>query len=148
MVQPGDDDAGMTTLTDLEIARAARLAPIEEIAASAGIEADHLEPYGRHVAKVTAAARPPATEKAKYVVVTAVTPTPLGEGKTTTAIGLVQGLRNVVVGLGERVDGVPRQGGFDITAASEVMALLSLCTSLRDLRERLGRIVVGFTFAG
>jgi len=57
-------------------------------------------------------------------------------------------LRNIVVGLGERMDGVPRQAGFDITAASEVMVILSLSTSLRDLRERLGRIVVGFTYAG
>jgi Formyltetrahydrofolate synthetase len=57
-------------------------------------------------------------------------------------------LRNVVVGLGERMDGVPRQSGFDITAASEVMVILSLSTSLRNLRERLGRIVVGFTYAG
>jgi formate--tetrahydrofolate ligase len=57
-------------------------------------------------------------------------------------------LRNIVVGLGERMDGLPRQAGFDITAASEVMVILSLSTSLRDLRERLGRIVVGYTYAG
>ena len=57
-------------------------------------------------------------------------------------------LRNVVEGLGARIDGVPRQSGFDITAASEVMVVLGLSTSLRDLRERLGRIVVGFTYAG
>ena len=57
-------------------------------------------------------------------------------------------LRNVVVGLGARMDGVPRQAGFDITAASEVMVILSLASSLRDMRERLGRIVVGFTYAG
>ena len=52
-------------------------------------------------------------------------------------------LRNVVIGLGGRVDGVPRQTGFDITAASEVMATLALATSLSDLRARLGRITVG-----
>ena len=57
-------------------------------------------------------------------------------------------LRHIVVGLGARSDGVTREAGFDITAASEVMVILSLATSLRDLRERLGRIVVGFTTAG
>jgi formate--tetrahydrofolate ligase len=209
--------------TDLEIARATALDPMPVIAERAGISAEHLEPYGR-----------------AYVVVTAVTPTPLGEGKTTTvasgsprgwpgsaarcghAAAAVDGsdlrdqgrcggrrlqpvvpmdklnlhltgdfhaitaahnllsamvdnhlhhgnelgldprnitwrrvldvndrsLRNIVVGLGARVDGVPRQTGFDITAASEVMVLLSLATSLADLRERLGRIVVGYTYAG
>ncbi|MFC8503111.1 formate--tetrahydrofolate ligase [Pedococcus sp. NPDC057267] len=228
--------------TDLAIARAAHLQPVEEVARAAGIPLEHLEPYGRHVAKVDLAAvrhladRPPA----RYVVVTAITPTPLGEGKTTTAVGLAQGLsllghratlalrqpsmgptfgikggaagaghsqvlpmeqlnlhltgdfhavtaahnllaamvdsslhhgnelgldprsiawrrvldvndralRNIVEGLGARIDGVPRQSGFDITAASEVMVVLGLSTSLRDLRERLGRIVVGFTYAG
>ena len=228
--------------TDLEIGRAAELLPIEEVAASAGIAAEHLQPYGRYIAKVAPTALADLSDQApaKYVVITAVTPTPLGEGKTTTAIGLAQGLsvlghrsmlslrqpslgptfgikggaagagysqvvpmeavnlhltgdfhavtsahnlltamvdnhlhhgnelgidartiawrrvmdvndralRNVVVGLGERMDGVPRQAGFDITAASEVMVILSLATSLRDLRERLGRIVVGFTYAG
>ena len=232
-----------TTLpTDLEIGRATDLLPIEEVAASAGIAAEHLEPYGRYIAKVSSSAEAALSDQApaKYVVITAVTPTPLGEGKTTTAIGLAQGLsllghrsmlslrqpslgptfgikggaagagysqvvpmeavnlhltgdfhavtsahnlltamvdnhlhhgnelgidtrtiawrrvldvndralRNVVVGLGERMDGVPRQSGFDITAASEVMVILSLSTSLRNLRERLGRIVVGFTYAG
>ncbi|MEO8517670.1 MAG: formate--tetrahydrofolate ligase [Dermatophilaceae bacterium] len=231
-----------TTLTDLEIGRATDLLPIEEVAASAGIAAEHLEPYGRYIAKVSETALTALSDQppAKYVVITAVTPTPLGEGKTTTAIGLAQGLsmlghrsmlslrqpslgptfgikggaagagysqvvpmeavnlhltgdfhavtsahnlltamvdnhlhhgnelgidtrtiawrrvldvndralRNVVVGLGERMDGVPRQSGFDITAASEVMVILSLATSLRNLRERLGRIVVGFTYGG
>ncbi len=240
----GCDALRMTNpfLTDLEIGRAADLLPIEEVAASAGIAAKHLEPYGRYIAKVapTAQAALSGHAPAKYIVITAVTPTPLGEGKTTTAIGLAQGLsllghrsmlslrqpslgptfgikggaagagysqvvpmeavnlhltgdfhavtsahnlltamvdnhlhhgnelgidartiawrrvldvndralRNVVVGLGERMDGVPRQAGFDITAASEVMVILSLSTSLRDLRERLGRIVVGFTYTG
>jgi len=234
----------MTTmpLTDLEIGRATDLLPIEEVAASAGIAPEHLEPFGRYIAKIAPTALGALSDQApaKYVVITAVTPTPLGEGKTTTAIGLAQGLsllghrsmlslrqpslgptfgikggaagagysqvvpmeavnlhltgdfhavtaahnlltamvdnhlhhgnelgidsrtiawrrvldvndralRNVVVGLGERMDGVPRQSGFDITAASEVMVILSLATSLRNLRERLARIVVGFTYAG
>jgi formate--tetrahydrofolate ligase len=229
-------------LSDLEIGHAAHLLPIEEVAASAGIAAEHLELYGAHIAKVapTAAAALSDQPPAKYIVITAVTPTPLGEGKTTTSIGLAQGLaglghrsmlslrqpslgptfgikggaagagysqvvpmeavnlhltgdfhavtsahnllaamvdnhlhhgneldidprtiawrrvldvndralRNIVVGLGERMDGVPRQAGFDITAASEVMVILSLSTSLQDLRLRLGRIVVGYTYAG
>ena len=57
-------------------------------------------------------------------------------------------LRNVTIGLGGRLDGIPRESGFDITAASEVMATLALCSGLRDLRERLGRIVVGYTRSG
>ena len=231
-----------STPTDLDIARAAAMQPIEEVAARAGIGAEHLDPYGRHVAKVSLSAasaladRPPA----KYVLVTAVTPTPLGEGKTTTAVGLAQAfgylgrratlalrqpsmgptfgikggaagggysqlvpmerfnlhltgdfhavtaahnllaamidnhlhhgnelgldlrnitwrrvmdvndrsLRNIIIGTGAREDGVPRQTGFDITAASEIMVLLTLATSLEDLRARLGRIVVGYTPEG
>jgi formate--tetrahydrofolate ligase len=229
--------------SSLEIAQAAALRPISEVAADLGIDEDHLEHYGRGVAKIDLAALdvPVArTGDPKYVVVTAVTPTPLGEGKTTTSVGLTQGLvargsravvdlrqasmgptfgikggaagggysqivpmerinlhltgdfhavtaahnllaamvdndlhfgspsgldprnvtwrrvldvndrslRNVVTGLGARLDGVPRQSGFDITAASEVMVILTLSTSLSDLRERLGRIVVGTTAAG
>jgi formate--tetrahydrofolate ligase len=228
--------------TALEIARSTPLRPVTEIAAAMGIEEDLLEPYGRHVAKVDLAAidRLADRPRARYVVVTAVTPTPLGEGKTTTTIGLAQGmaaigrrataairqssmgptfgikggaagggysqaapfeplnlhltgdihavtaahntlaamvdshlfhgndlglhppaiswrrvvdvndraLRNVVLGLGTGEDGVPRQSGFDITAASEVMAALALATSLRDLRQRMGRIIVGFTEDG
>ncbi len=227
---------------NLEIARAAALKPIEDIANEMGLGSHLLEPYGRDVMKVStdAIAELADRPRAKYVVVTAVTPTPLGEGKTTTTVGLAQGmrhigtdavvtirqasmgpalgikggaagggysqvvpmeklnlhltgdmhavtaahnllsamlddhlfrgnalgidvpsitwrrvldvndrsLRNVIVGLGARGDGVPRQTGFDITAASEVMAALSLTTSLRDLRERLGRIVVGYTRDG
>ncbi|HET7761792.1 MAG TPA: formate--tetrahydrofolate ligase, partial [Phycicoccus sp.] len=229
-------------LTDLEIARAAELLPIEEVAKDAGIDPDLLEHYGRHVAKIDLAAMDTLADRprAKYVVVTAITPTPLGEGKTTTSVGLAQGLRrigrnailalrqpsmgptfgikggaagaghsqvlpmetlnlhltgdfhavtaahnllaamvdnhlhhgnkldldphniswrrvldvndralrNVVVGLGAQIDGVPRQTGFDITAASEVMVILGLATSLADLRQRLGRIVVGYAKGG
>jgi formate--tetrahydrofolate ligase len=229
----------MTLPSSLDIARRAALKPIEDVAGEMGLGSHVLELYGRGVAKVDLAAieelagRP----KAKYVVVSAITPTPLGEGKTTTTVGLGQGLtrtgrrttitirqpsmgptlgikggaagggysqvvpmerlnlhltgdmhavtaahnqlaamvdnhlfrgndpdldphavtwrrvldvndralRNVVVGLGGSADGVPRQTGFDITAASEVMATLALSTSLRDLRQRLARIVVGYT---
>lgn len=226
--------------SDLDIARAAPLAPLADVAASAGIHASFLEPYGRHVAKVDLEAINLGQAEGRLVVVTAVTPTPLGEGKTTTAVGLAQGLaklghratvalrqpsmgptfgvkggaagggysqvlpmevmnlhltgdmhavtaahnvlaamidnhlhhgnaldidprsitwrrvldvndralRNIVVGLGSRGDGVPRQSGFDITAASEVMVILALATSLADLRQRLGRIVVGDTIGG
>jgi formate--tetrahydrofolate ligase len=228
--------------SDLEIARSAALKPLEDVAAGMGIAAHLLEPYGEQVAKIKLAAigELAGQPAAKYVVVSAVTPTPLGEGKTTTTVGLGQGfahigkratvairqpsmgptfgikggaagggysqvvpmealnlhltgdmhavtaannmlaamidahlyhgnalgidpyqitwrrvldvndraLRNIVIGLGGRLDGVPRQTGFDITAASEVMATLALCTSLADLRQRLGRIVIGFTKDG
>ena len=233
----------LTTPSTLEIAQAASLRPVSDVAADLGIDESHLEHYGRGVAKIDLAALDVPSAKggrAKYVVVTAVTPTPLGEGKTTTCVGLTQGLvargakavvtlrqpsmgptfgikggaagggysqvvpmerinlhqtgdfhavtaahnllaaavdndlhhgsaigldprrvtwrrvmdvndrslRNLVIGLGARQDGVPRESGFDITAASEVMVILTLSTSLRDLRERLGRIVVGSTAAG
>ncbi|OLF13435.1 formate--tetrahydrofolate ligase [Actinophytocola xanthii] len=228
--------------SDLEIARGAKLRPIEEIAADMGLPSGLLEPYGRDVMKIDLAAVDELADapKAKYVLVSAITPTPLGEGKTTTTVGLGQGfkhlgkratiairqpsmgptlgikggaagggysqvvpmellnlhltgdmhavtaahnllaamldnhlyqgnalgldlsavtwrrvldmndraLRNVVVGLGGRADGVTRQTGFDITAASEVMAALALTTGIEDLRARLGRIVVGYTHEG
>ena len=231
-----------TPLSDLDIARASHLQPIDVVAQAAGLPLDRLEPYGRHVAKIRLAAEQDLADnpRARYVVITAITPTPLGEGKTTTAVGLAQGLaqlghratlalrqpsmgptfgikggaagagfsqvlpmetlnlhltgdfhavtaahnllaamvdnhlhhgneldidgrniswrrvldvndralRSIVEGLGARIDGVPRQSGFDITAASEVMVVLSLASSLADLRARLGRIVVGFTTAG
>ena len=228
--------------SDLDIARAAALKPVDDIAGDMGLPAHLLEPYGSDVTKVSLGAIDELADrpKAKYVVVSAITPTPLGEGKTTTTVGLGQGfkhigkratvairqpsmgptfgikggaagggysqvvpmetlnlhltgdvhavtaahnllaavidnhlhqgnelrldqhnitwrrvldvndraLRNVVVGLGGRGDGVPRQTGFDITAASEVMAALALTTSLEDLRARLGRIVVGYNVDG
>jgi len=231
----------VTFPTDLEIARRAKLLPMPQIAERMGIGPELLEPYGHDVAKIkleaieALAGRP----KAKYVVVSAITPTPLGEGKTTTTVGLGQALshigrtatvairqpsmgptfgikggaagggysqvvpmerlnlhltgdmhaitaahnllaamidnqihhhetlvdrdsvtwrrvldvsdrvlRNVIVGLGTREDGVIRQTGFDITAASEVMTVLALTTSLKDMRQRLGRIVIGNTTSG
>src|SRR5580693_6490216 len=220
----------------LEIARRATLKPIGEIAEAIGIAPWLVEPYGEHVAKIRLDAIEALADRprARYVVVTAVTPTPLGAGKTTTTVGLGQALgcigrqatvairqasmgptfgikggaagggysqgipfenlnlhltgdlhavtaannllaamvdnhlhqgnarnidphgitwrrvldvndrslRNIVSGLGTREDGTPRETGFDITAASEVMAVLALATSLQDLRARFGRIVV------
>jgi len=233
--------------SDLEIARGAALKPLDDVAESIGIGSHLLEPYGRHVAKISLAAIDELADrpKAKYVVVTAVTPTPLGEGKTTTTVGLGQAfghlgrtatvairqpsmgptfgikggaagggysqvvpmehlnlhltgdmhavtaahnllaamidnhlyqtrnkpegqivldphsvtwrrvldvndraLRNIVVGMGGSGDGIPRESGFDITAASEVMAILALSTSVADMRARMGRIVVGATPQG
>ena len=228
--------------TDLEIARGAQLKPVDGIAGEIGLGMHLLEPYGENVVKIRLSAIEELADapKAKYVVVTAITPTPLGEGKTTTTVGLGQAfrhigkratvairqpsmgptfgikggaagggysqvvpmetlnlhltgdmhavtaannllaamldnhlfqgnalgldlneitwrrvldvndraLRNIVVGLGPKADGVTRQTGFDITAASEVMATLALSSSLADLRQRLGRIVVGYTAAG
>ncbi|MCY3633463.1 MAG: formate--tetrahydrofolate ligase [bacterium] len=232
----------MSFPSDLEIARGANLRPLTEIAEEAGIPVEMLEPYGAGAAKISLDAIEALIDRprARYVVVTAITPTPLGEGKTTTTVGLGQGfghinkkatiairqpslgptfgikggaagggysqvvpmelfnlhltgdmhavtaahnmcsamldahiyhgnesgldlhnitwrrvvdindraLRNIVLGLGGRLDGIPRESGFDITAASEVMATLALATSLSDLRARLGRTVVGYTKAG
>lgn len=235
-------DAGRGFPSDLEIASRAELAPLTAIAQAAGIPLEFVEPYGRGAAKVDlrAIAAMADRPRARYVVVSAITPTPLGEGKTTTVVGLGQAfrhvgssatisirqpsmgptfgikggaagggysqvvpmellnlhltgdthavtaahnlcaavldahlfhgtapgldlanvtwrrvldvndraLRNVTIGLGGAGDGVPRDSGFDITAASEVMSALALCSSLGDLRRRLGRIVVGFSSAG
>ncbi|MGI9528256.1 MAG: formate--tetrahydrofolate ligase, partial [Acidimicrobiia bacterium] len=220
-----------------EIARDAELRPIRDVAADMGVPQEFVELRSHGIAKIKLDALdhmgPP---KAKYVLVTAVNPTPFGEGKTTVSVGLAQGfklldkqavltvrqpslgptfgikggaagggysqvvpmeemnlhltgdfhavtaannmlaalidnhiyqgnqlsinvkrvtwrrvldvndrsLRGVVIGLGSTLDGIPRQGGFDITAASELMAVLGLATSLQDLRERLGRIVIGY----
>lgn len=224
--------------SDLQIARAARIRPINDIAAAAGINPEALEPYGRFKAKVDPArldAPPPA---GKVVLVSAMSPTPAGEGKSTTTVGLAdslaraghkvmialrepslgpvlgmkggatgggysqvlpmdeinlhftgdfhaitsannalmalvdnhiyqgnalnidprrmtfkrvldmndRALREVVIGLGGPSQGVPRQDGFDITVASEIMAVFCLATGLSDLRERLGRITFGYTF--
>lgn len=229
-------------LSDIEIAQAAKLKPIQKIAASLGIKEDDLELYGKYKAKVL----PSVLEKlksgkqAKYILVTAITPTPLGEGKTVTTIGLsmalnrigkktitcirqpslgpvfgIKGgaagggysqvvpmedfnlhltgdvhavglahnlcaaflenalfrkklnidpkaifwrrvldvsdrsLRKISVGLDDKIDGVyPRETGFDITVASEIMAILALSRDLQDLRSRLGKIVLAKTFDG
>ncbi|MEO8328928.1 MAG: formate--tetrahydrofolate ligase [Candidatus Nanopelagicales bacterium] len=232
----------MSFPSDLEIAQSATLKPLGEIADAMGLAPHLIEPYGDNVAKIKLAAIEELANRptARYVVVSAVTPTPLGEGKTTTTVGLGQAmhhigrkatiairqpsmgptfgikggaagggysqvvpmeilnlhltgdfhavtaahnllsalvdnhlhhgnqagldlhnitwrrvidvndraLRNLVVGLGTQQDGVPRQTGFDITAASEVMAILALSGSLSELRARVGRIVVGYTTSG
>jgi formate--tetrahydrofolate ligase len=227
---------------DLEIAQAARMRPILDLAGDLGLLDEEVELYGRYKAKIALSALDRLADRpnGKYVDVTAITPTPLGEGKTTTTVGLGQALghigkrsavcirqpslgpvfgikggaagggyaqvvpmedfnlhltgdnhavgaahnlgaafidnhlhhgnrlgidihnvvwprvldisdralREVIVGLGAAENGVPRQARFDITVASEVMAVLALTTDLPDLRERLGRMVVAYTRAG
>jgi len=214
--------------------------PIIEVARSLGIDAAELEPYGHYKAKLPLASFQGRPRRGKLVLVSAITPTPAGEGKTTTTIGLVQGLarlgvlsaaalrepslgpvfgmkgggagggasellpmmdvnmhfngdfhaissahnllsalvdnslhngnearldprrvtwkraidmndralRNIIVGLGGRTEGVVRETGFDITAASEVMAILCLANDVADLKERLARVVVGYSLDG
>ena len=226
--------------TDIEIAQAAELLPIAQIAAQAGLGEDLLEYYGRYKAKVDTLALRDAPRKGKLILVTAINPTPAGEGKTTTSVGLsdalhrlgkhvilalrepslgpvfgVKGgaagggyaqvvpmedinlhftgdfhaigaannllaamldnhiqqgnaldidvrrvtwrrcvdmndrqLRNIVCGLGGKVDGVPREDGFDITVASEIMAVLCLASGLMGLKARLGRMVVAYNRFG
>jgi formyltetrahydrofolate synthetase len=230
------------TPSSLEIAQEARLRPIAEIAAAAGLEPGELDPYGQYKAKVSLSVLDRLAPRAdgKLVCVTAITPTKSGEGKTTTAVSLTQGLgaigrkpvlclreaslgpvfgikggaagagyaqvvpmedlnlhftgdihaigaannllaamleahllhgnelgidplsiswrrcvdindralRDITVGLGGRANGYPRQTGYDITAASEVMAIVAVARDLHDLRARLGRITVGATRDG
>jgi len=225
-------------LTDIEIAQAARLKRITEVAAELGLSDEDIEVYGRYKAKVTA--KRAGGPDGKLILVTAVNPTPAGEGKTTTSIGLAQGLcrlgkkavlalrepslgpvfgvkggatgggysqvlpmedinlhftgdfhaitsannllcaltdnsiqqgnplgidprrvlikrcldmndralRNCVIGLGNKADGTPRQDGFVITVATEVMAILCLSDGLADLKRRLGKILVAYTYDG
>jgi formate--tetrahydrofolate ligase len=224
---------------DIEIAQAAKLRPISEIAGGLGLGAADYEPYGQYKAKVSLEISQRAP-KAKLVLVTAITPTPAGEGKSTVSVGLAQALtrkkvhhvlalrepslgpvfgikggaagggyaqvvpmedinlhftgdfhaitsahmllsamldahvhhgnaagvdvrritwprsvdmndralRNMVIGMGGAVHGVPRQDGFVITAASEIMAIFCLAKNIDDLTERLGNIVVGYTANG
>ena len=225
--------------TDIEISRSTDAKPIGDIAGKLGLTAEEWQPYGRHIAKVSLSVldKPPRNKSSKLILVSAITPTPAGEGKTTTSIGLAQGfnqldesvclalrepslgpcmgikggatggglsqvypmerinlhftgdfhaittahnllaaafdnhihfgnalgldprrtlwrrvidmndrsLRHIVVGLGGPLQGIPRETGFDITAASEVMAILCLAENEKDLRERLDRTLVGFT---
>lgn len=224
-------------LSDIAISRAATLQPIGAIAAAAGIPPAAVEPYGHHKAKIDRALLPPPGRSGKLILVTAINPTPAGEGKSTTSVGLAdalnrtgrktmlalrepslgpcfgtkggatgggyaqvvpmedinlhftgdfhaitsahnllaamidnhvhwgnaldidvrrivwrrvldmndRALRDIAQSLGGPANGFPRESGFDITVASEVMAILCLATDLQDLEARLGRIVVAYT---
>ena len=223
--------------SDIEIAQETELLPIEEVAAKIGLTRKDLELYGNYKAKLDYTELSKKEDKAKLILVTAITPTPAGEGKTTTVVGLgdalnrigkktvialrepslgpvfgVKGgaagggyaqvvpmedinlhftgdfhaigaannllaamidnhifqgnvlgldvrkitwkrcvdmndrqLRSIVCGIGSRVNGIPREDGFDITVASEIMAILCLSKDITDLKERLSKIIVGYT---
>lgn len=228
--------------TDIEIAQEAKMLPIKEVAAAYGIGEDDLELYGKYKAKITDELWNEVKDRkdGKLVLVTAINPTPAGEGKTTTSVGLgdalsrlgkktmialrepslgpcfgIKGgaagggyaqvvpmedlnlhftgdfhaitsannllaalldnhiqqgntlgidtrqilwkrcmdmndrvLRNIVVGLGSKADGVVREDHFVITVASEIMAILCLAENMEDLKNRLGRIIVAYNYAG
>ena len=228
----------MAYLSDIEIAQQCKMKPITEIAEKAGIDEAYLEQYGKFKAKVDLSLLKENRKNGKLVLVTAITPTPAGEGKTTTTIGLADGLKyigkNVIAalrepslgpvfgikggaagggyaqvvpmedinlhftgdfhaigaannllaamldnhihqgnalgidvrkitwkrcvdmndrqlryiadGLGGRANGTPREDSFDITVASEIMAILCLASSITDLKERLSSIIVGYTY--
>ena len=225
-------------MTDIEIAQSVQMKHISEIAKTAGIPEEYLEQYGNYKAKIDLAALKEGGRDGKLILVTAITPTAAGEGKTTTTIGLADGMRRigkntmvalrepslgpvfgikggaagggyaqvvpmedinlhftgdfhaigaannllaamldnhiyqgnslnidprritwkrcvdmndrqlryVTDGLGGRINGVPREDGYDITVASEIMAVFCLATSIEDLKERLSRIVVAYTY--
>ena len=227
-------------LSDIEIAQAAQMKPITEVAARLGLNQEDLIPYGRYKAKINHKLIHSDRPDGKLILVTAISPTPAGEGKTTTSVGLAdamnalgektmlclrepslgpvfgikggaagggyaqvvpmedinlhftgdlhaigtannllaamidnsiqQGnplnidprritwkrcmdmndrqLRFIVDGLGGKVNGTPREDGFDITVASEIMAIFCLATDLKDLKERLSRIVCAYTYDG
>ena len=226
--------------SDIEIAQEAKMKPIADIAASLGLADEDVIPYGRYKAKVNHRLIHKASKQGKLILVTAISPTPAGEGKTTTSVGLAdamnaigkktmlclrepslgpvfgmkggaagggyaqvvpmedinlhftgdihaigtannllaamidnsiqQGnplnidprritwkrcmdmndrqLRFIVDGLGGKVNGTPREDGFDITVASEIMAIFCLATSISDLKERLSKIVCAYTYDG
>jgi formate--tetrahydrofolate ligase len=228
--------------SDIEIAQAAKMEQITEIAKKLDIYEDDIELYGKYKAKVSPSVmeRLKGKPDGKLILVTAITPTPAGEGKTTTSVGLAQALhklgkktvvalrepslgpsfgvkggaagggysqvvpmedinlhftgdfhaittahnlcaamldnhiqqgndlnidprrivfrrvldlneralRKVIIGLGGKTEGVPRESGFDITVASEVMAILCLANDIIDLKERLARIVLGYSYEG
>ena len=227
-------------MTDIEIAQASKMLPIEEVAAKVGIKPEQLENYGHYKAKVDIHALKDLPRKSKLVLVTAISPTPAGEGKTTTSVGLADALnklgkntivclrepslgpvfgvkggaagggyaqvvpmedinlhftgdfnaigiannlmaalidnhiqqgnlldidvrnipwkrvvdmndrqlRHIVCGLGGKASGVPREDGFDIVVASEIMAVLCLATDLADMKARLAKMVVAYNRAG
>ena len=227
-------------LTDIEIAQAASMKPITQVAAKVGLTEDDIIPYGKYKAKIDHKLAKKEGPQGKLILVTAISPTPAGEGKTTTSVGLADALcamgkktmlclrepslgpvfgikggaagggyaqvvpmedinlhftgdlhaigtannllaamidnhiqqgnalnidprritwkrcmdmndrqlRFIVDGLGGKVNGTPREDGFDITVASEIMAIFCLATDLKDLKERLGRIVCAYTYEG
>ena len=226
--------------TDLQIAQAAVMQPITQIARQAGIREDSLSCYGRYIAKVDPTDYQDQPARARLILVTAITPTPAGEGKTTVSVSLADGmrrngknamlalrepsqgpvfgikggaagggyaqvlpmeninlhftgdlhaitaannllaamvdnhiqqgnalgidprqvvfrrcmdvndrqLRGIVSGLGGKMNGMPREDGFDITAASEIMAAFCMASDLMDMKARMARITVGRTYAG
>ena len=226
--------------SDIEIAQSAHLEPITDIAVKAGIAPEYLEPYGRYKAKLLPGCVENKPRKGKLILVTAINPTPAGEGKTTVSIGLADALteagkkcmlalrepslgpvfgvkggaagggysqivpmedlnlhftgdlhaitsannllaamidnhiyfgnelgfdlknitwrrcmdmndrelRSIIGGVGVRTNGVMRQDSFDITAASEIMAILCVSRDINDLKKRLGDIIAGYTAAG
>ncbi len=225
-------------MTDIEIAQSCKMQPISQIARTAGIREEDIEYYGKYKAKLSLDLLKKEGEDGKLILVTAMTPTPAGEGKTTTTIGLADALkklekkvsvalrepslgpvfgikggaagggyaqvvpmedinlhftgdfhaigaannllaamldnhiyqgnslnidprritwkrcvdmndrqlRHLTDGLGGRVNGVPREDGYDITVASEIMAILCLADSIADLKARLAKIIVGYTY--
>ena len=183
--------------SDIQIAQEATMQPIKEVAASIGITEDDIELYGKYKAKISdeLIEQSKNNPDGKLILVTAINPTPAGEGKTTITVGLGQAfgklgkkaiialrepslgpcfgikggaagggysqvvwkrcldmndrvLRNVVVGLGSKMDGMVREDHFVITVASEIMAILCLAVDMNDLKRRLGRIIVAYTFDG
>jgi formate--tetrahydrofolate ligase len=224
-------------MTDIEIAHQEPMLPIAEVAAKLNISPDHLQPYGKHIAKLPLNLA--NSKEGRLILVSAISPTPAGEGKTTMSIGLSEGLnrlkkqttvvlrepslgpvfgmkggatgggyaqvvpmedinlhftgdfaaiekahnllaamidnnvqsrtnsigidprtvnwkrvmdmndralRRMIIGLGGTTSGVPRETGFDITAASEIMAILCIADDMADLKKRLGNIFIGYTY--
>ena len=226
--------------TDIEIAQSTQMLPIASVAAKAGIDEELLEYYGKYKAKLDITSLKNAPRKGKLILVTAINPTPAGEGKTTTSVGLADALcalgkntmlclrepslgpvfgvkggaagggyaqvvpmedinlhftgdfhaigaannllaamidnhiqqgnlldidvknitwkrcvdmndrqlRNIICGIGGKMQGVPREDGFDITVASEIMAVLCLANDLMDLKQRIARIIIGYNRKG
>ena len=162
--------------TDIEIAQECTMEPITKIAEKAGIPDEYLEQYGKYKAKIDYNLLKKSEAKdGKLILVTAINPTPAGEGKTTTTVGLADAMqkldKKVMVALREPSLGpvfgmkggaagggyaqvVPMEDinlhftgdGYDITVASEIMAVLCLSNDIKDLKERLGKLIVGYTY--
>ncbi|KAJ8308629.1 hypothetical protein KUTeg_013503 [Tegillarca granosa] len=182
-VAEADVELKVPVPSDLEIAQSQTPKNVDVLAKEIGLLTEEVDLYGKKKAKVSLKVldRLKDRKNGKYIVVTGITPTPLGEGKSTTTIGLAQALgsqsrknifacvrqpsqgptfgikvmdtndrflRKITVGQGPNEKGHTRECQFDITVASEIMAILALTTSLRDMRERLGRMVVASSKAG